>query len=85
MFKKTAYFHPEEEVEHRIEEALFFLPRTEEVHKFLSPTQEGKDFRKKFGWSYSSLAEIRWLLIEAGAPDEVINKWQPYPDLKTIL
>lgn len=34
-------------------------------------------YRNIRGWTYSELAEIRWLLIEAGAPTDILKTWIP--------
>jgi hypothetical protein len=51
-------------------------PATEKVHDLLPDEYHSRLYRELTGWSYTELAEIRWLLIERNASSTVIDKWK---------
>jgi hypothetical protein len=46
------------------------------VEDLLPHDYNSRIFRVMVGWSYSELAEIRWLLIVRNASSTVIDKWK---------
>ena len=48
----------------------------EKVYDLLPDEYHSRLYRELTGWSYTELAEIRWLLIERNASSTLINKWK---------
>lgn len=76
------YFSGGDETRNNIDEARSIIlansPATgeEKVYDLLPDEYHSRLYRELTGWSYSELAEIRWLLIVRNAPLPLINKWK---------
>jgi len=76
------YFSGGAETRRNIDEARSIIlansPATgeEKVYDLLPDEYHSRLYRELTGWSYSELAEIRWLLIERNASSTVIDKWK---------
>ena len=86
MLRMVRYFFPsEKETMASVHEAREFIPAPpsnlsadehDKVEDLLPVDYNARFFRVMVGWSYSELAEIRWLLIERNAHSTLIDKWK---------
>jgi len=86
MLRMVRYYFPSEKLTMAsIKEAREFITappsglsadEDDKLSDLLPVEYNSRMFRVMVGWSYTELAEIRWLLIERNAPDALIEKWK---------